>query len=86
MLYEVITRTEEHLAPLLDALSRTGRPYDTDAVRAAYDFAAAAHAVPRGRCGHVTGSELSDGGVMCLLQLLCEEIGVPAGEGEHTFR
>ena len=31
------------LGPLLEALRRTGRAVDPDAVRAAYDFAAKAH-------------------------------------------
>ncbi|HSQ61178.1 MAG TPA: bifunctional (p)ppGpp synthetase/guanosine-3',5'-bis(diphosphate) 3'-pyrophosphohydrolase [Acidobacteriota bacterium] len=44
-------RSEEHLAPLLDALSRTGRPFDPAAIRRAYAFAAEAHAGQTRRSG-----------------------------------
>ncbi|HEX7079111.1 MAG TPA: bifunctional (p)ppGpp synthetase/guanosine-3',5'-bis(diphosphate) 3'-pyrophosphohydrolase [Candidatus Eisenbacteria bacterium] len=40
-----------NLGPLLDAIRRTGRPLDEKAIRAAYDFAASAHANQRRRSG-----------------------------------
>ena len=44
-------RSEDHLAPLLDALGRTGRSGDLEEIRAAYGFAASAHASQVRRTG-----------------------------------
>jgi GTP pyrophosphokinase len=44
-------RSDRHLTPLLEALDRTGRDYDADAIRAAFAYAAEAHAAQRRRTG-----------------------------------
>ena len=44
-------RSEAHLAPLLEALRRTPRPNDEEAIRRAFVFASEAHAKQRRRSG-----------------------------------
>ncbi|HEU4724314.1 MAG TPA: bifunctional (p)ppGpp synthetase/guanosine-3',5'-bis(diphosphate) 3'-pyrophosphohydrolase [Candidatus Eisenbacteria bacterium] len=44
-------RSEAHLAPLLDALRRTNRPFDEAGIRKAFEYAARAHAAQKRMSG-----------------------------------